>query len=296
MELVSVIIPTHNRKKMLLKALDSVLNQTYKNLEILIIDDFSIDSTNLLMKSIDDNRIKYIQLLSNVGGAEARNIGIRAAKGEYISFLDDDDEWFENKIKEQVSVLKNRDDVAIVSSNYFLSNGNKDILNQCSISEILLDDLLYSNYCGSFSFCMTKKNYIQNLFINNDLKSCQDWDLWLKVLMTTKLKSIVINKPLVRYYIGHENKLTNNFKNSYFSYLIFLRYYWGFMNSNQKNYNLYKLTKMKRKFIYNQLSYFSNIHLFFKSLKFYYLSNYNQTIYNYLLILLQLIPKKLNKL
>lgn len=104
--LVSVIIPTYNRQAMLLRAIESVQKQTYDNLEIIIVDDASIDSTPDVVQSILDNRVHYLRSQQNHGGAETRNIGIRYASGEYIAFLDDDDIYLPNKIELLVSALK----------------------------------------------------------------------------------------------------------------------------------------------------------------------------------------------
>ena len=84
---ISVIIPTFNRGKYIIESLNSVLNQTYHNLEILVIDDCSTDDTELLISQLKDNRVKYIKLKENKGASFARNLGIEMATGNYIKFL-----------------------------------------------------------------------------------------------------------------------------------------------------------------------------------------------------------------
>ena len=96
---VSAIIPTYNRANIVIRAIQSVLNQTYQNFELLVIDDGSQDNTEEIVTGIHDNRIKYIRHEKNKGVAAARNTGIEAAKGEFIAFLDSDDEWLPNKLK-----------------------------------------------------------------------------------------------------------------------------------------------------------------------------------------------------
>jgi glycosyltransferase involved in cell wall biosynthesis len=105
--LVSVIIPTYNRAFLIVRTIDSVIQQSYKNLEIIIVDDASNDNTKEIIQNIKDNRIRYIRHENNLGGSKARNTGIDAAKGDYIAFLDSDDRWFPNKIKSQISAFKN---------------------------------------------------------------------------------------------------------------------------------------------------------------------------------------------
>lgn len=115
-DLVSVIIPTYKRSEMLLRALDSILNQTYKNIEVLLVndnepdDEFSVEVRKKVEKYQSDARFNFIMQKKHVNGAVARNVGIKKAKGEYIAFLDDDDWWEANKIEEQVKEIKKLDD------------------------------------------------------------------------------------------------------------------------------------------------------------------------------------------
>ena len=105
--LVSVIIPTYNRKHVLTKAIQSVINQTYQSLELLIIDDGSTDGTEKAVKEFSDSRIRYFRYECNMGVAAARNVGVKEATGEYIAFLDSDDEWLEKKTAAQITALMN---------------------------------------------------------------------------------------------------------------------------------------------------------------------------------------------
>jgi glycosyltransferase involved in cell wall biosynthesis len=108
--LVSVIIPVYNRTDLLPRAIKSVLTQTYTNLEIVVIDDGSAEDIKGVLDRFDDDRIHYIRHETNRGVAAARNTGIRFAHGEYVAFLDSDDEWFERKIERQLSDLIQRGD------------------------------------------------------------------------------------------------------------------------------------------------------------------------------------------
>lgn len=108
--LVSCILTTFNRKKLLIRSFNSILNQTYKNLEIIIVDDCSNDGTKDLIKNKFlklDQRVKYIRHELNKGLASARNSGLEKSKGSFIAFLDDDDEWINNKIELQLQIFKN---------------------------------------------------------------------------------------------------------------------------------------------------------------------------------------------
>lgn len=102
---VSVIIPTYNRAHLLGRAIRSVLNQTYQDFELIIVDDGSSDNTDEVVKSFNDVRVRYIKHKKNRGGAAARNTGIKAARGKYIAFQDSDDEWLPEKLEKQMKVF-----------------------------------------------------------------------------------------------------------------------------------------------------------------------------------------------
>lgn len=272
------------------KAVSSVLAQNYINLEIIIIADCCTDNTAELVATFHDSRIIFIPLEQNVGGAQARNIGLERANGEYIAFLDDDDEWLENKITEQINVFKMYGDVAIVSTDYFIFNGKKDVCKSNGLEHINLNDLLYVNYCGSFSFCMTKREFVKEHKINPQLKTCQDWDLWIKILMHSELGCRVIRKHLVRYYSDHPDKLTKSLQNRVQSNVLFMRSYWYMLNEKQKYYLLFRLYKLKKKYFeQTNYNYFYNLRLSIKTLLYYKKSEYNQNIYSYIKLLAQII-------
>jgi glycosyltransferase involved in cell wall biosynthesis len=119
--LVSVIVPTYNRAKILPRSIESVLKQTYKNLEVIIVNDASTDTTEKITKRFikQDKRIIYKKHIKNRGGAAARNTGIKIAKGKYVAFLDSDDEWMPTKIKKQLDLFsKIPDSFGLVSCYY----------------------------------------------------------------------------------------------------------------------------------------------------------------------------------
>lgn len=103
---VSVIIPAYNRAHCIQRAIQSVQSQTYKDLEIIVINDGSTDNTGEIVKSIPDDRIRYICCETNRGAGAARNEGMKAAEGSYIAFLDSDDEWLPEKIEKQIALME----------------------------------------------------------------------------------------------------------------------------------------------------------------------------------------------
>lgn len=100
---VSIVIPTYNRARFLGRLVRSVLNQTYKNFEVIVADDASTDDTAEIIKTFKDDRIRYIRHESNAGAAAARNTGIKASRGEYVAFQDSDDEWLPEKLEKQMA-------------------------------------------------------------------------------------------------------------------------------------------------------------------------------------------------
>ena len=103
--LISVIIPTFNRAHVLLRAVDSVLKQSYKNFELIVIDDGSTDHTDELLSSyVREGKIQYLKQ-ENKGVSSARNFGVKSSKGDWLAFLDSDDEWLKGKLQKQVDLL-----------------------------------------------------------------------------------------------------------------------------------------------------------------------------------------------
>lgn len=123
---VSVIIPTYNRAHLIGRAIQSVLNQSYRDFEIIVVDDGSSDNIGEVVKSFNDERIRYIRHKENKGAAAARNTGIEAARGEFIAFQDSDDEWLPEKLEKQMKVFKNApEEVGVVYTDMMRITGNK---------------------------------------------------------------------------------------------------------------------------------------------------------------------------
>lgn len=105
-ELVSIIMPSYNTAKFISKTIESVLEQTYKNWELLIVDDCSTDNTDEIVSKYDDDRIIYLKNKKNSGAAVSRNKALKNAKGKWIAFLDSDDLWYPTKLEEQIKYMK----------------------------------------------------------------------------------------------------------------------------------------------------------------------------------------------
>jgi len=212
MRVISVVIPTHNRVELLEKAVKSVLNQTYSDLEIIIVDDASTDDTESRIKRFGSDKITYFRVDESKGGNHARNIGIEKSTGEYIAFLDDDDEWMPTKLQEQMLIFKRDESIGLVYTGaeviYTANNGKYNII-PTKKGELSKDILTY-NYIGTTSSVMVRKDII-NLAGRFDLEmpALQDYDLWIRICQITKIG--FVKKPLIKYYIHtNTNQITNN--------------------------------------------------------------------------------------
>lgn len=126
--LISVIITTHNRVSLLKRAIDSVIHQSYTNIECIVVDDASNDETQTFCAKLSNIRYYRIDALESKGGNYARNVGIDKSNGEFIAFLDDDDRWHNDKLEKQIQILLNNPDVGVVFCGYNVVNKKGELL------------------------------------------------------------------------------------------------------------------------------------------------------------------------
>lgn len=200
--LVSVVIATYKRSGLVPRAIESVRKQTYRNVEILVVDDGSPDNTRAVVESIPDDRIRYIRHEKNKGLPAARNTGIRAAQGEYIAFLDDDDEWREDKLEKQLQAVENYDAVVCGA----LISGRMRVLH--NRPNVTLDDL--RNYIPDPSGLLVKANVIKDLLFDESLKLGEDWDVFIRIAQRHTIG--FIEESLVMYNDGGHPRMTNEAK------------------------------------------------------------------------------------
>lgn len=160
--LVSIIIPTYNSELTISRCIKSVVNQTYQNIEIIIIDDFSKDKTLEKINKFNLENLTIIKNDRNLGPSASRNKGIIKSSGEYISILDSDDFIFPNKIETQVNFLNKNTEYSIIGSNVIINNGKQDILSyrKNSHREIINTILYYNPFCHS-SVIFKKKDFLK---------------------------------------------------------------------------------------------------------------------------------------
>lgn len=228
--LVTVYIPTYNRVELLKRAVESVRQQTYKNLEIIIVDDCSIDSTHDYLKKIaeQDARIRFFLKEKNSGACVSRNIAIENAKGEFITGLDDDDYFLERRIELFVSaILKD-------PTNAYCSN-NKVKISYNEIKEPSILKLLRQSEIKSHK-TLLKQNFIGNqLFIkttilknsggfDRNLKAWQDLECWFNLLKNKNIKVFFLKDSTQVVDISHEHEriTTKKLDNIFGAYNFFI--------------------------------------------------------------------------
>lgn len=206
---VSVIIPTCNRLELLPTAIRSVLSQTFRDFELLVVDDASDVSVETVVDAFRDERLRLIRHETRRGGAAARNTGIRNSRGEYIAFLDDDDEWYPEKLARQIEVmLKAGLEVAAVYTGYIVIDrlsGTARGQKVPSHRGNLHDKLMEGNPIGGTSSILIKKSCLERIgLFDESLPSFQDRDLWIRI--SREFQFDYVKDPLLNYFV-HPKKV-----------------------------------------------------------------------------------------
>lgn len=200
---VSVVIPTYNRAHLVGRAIQSVLNQTYQDFEIIVVDDGSTDNTEEVVKSFNDPRIRYIRHDQNRGGSAARNTGIKMARGEYIAFQDSDDEWLPEKLEKQMRVFENAPaEVGVVYTGFWRIEGDRrTYIPSDKISQKegnIQGELLKGNFVTTQATVLKKECFEKAGMFDQRLPRFQDWELFIRISKYYEFKCI--DEPLVISY------------------------------------------------------------------------------------------------
>jgi len=186
--LVSVVIPTYNHAHFLGKALQSVLDQTYKNWEVIIIDNHSQDNTDEIVKTFKDPRITLLKIHNNGVIAASRNMGILAAKGKWIAFLDSDDNWYPNKLQVVINESKETPSTDVYSTDEMLvdeTTGNRQLLQYGPYHSNFYKELLVKGNCLSPSASVVRRGFLDNnniLFCeNSEFATAEDYEFWMQL-------------------------------------------------------------------------------------------------------------------
>jgi glycosyltransferase involved in cell wall biosynthesis len=209
-ELVSVIINCRNSEKFLKECIDSVVNQSYKNLEIVIVDNHSTDNTKSIVGSYEDERIKYFYTKSHLSLGAARNVALEKSNGKFIAFIDSDDIWEKNKILNTVKKFKEGTGLVYSDVKYFNETKSFRLYSHRNIytGNCFKDLLCDYNLC--MSSCVVSNTIIKkyNIKFDKDLKVCEDLDFFLKIAYVSKLD--YVDEILTNYRI-HESNLSSRY-------------------------------------------------------------------------------------
>lgn len=206
---VSVIIPTYNSAKYVVEAVESVLAQTYKDFEVIVIDDGSTDETEQVMRRYQ-TPVRYIRQ-QNGGVAVARNRGIAESCGKYVAFLDADDTWLPHKLERQLEALRQQSPHRACYSAFTVVDSE---LNPMGISrsqrqgKALEDLLMRGNVIGSICTVVCERSLFENIGgFDPELSQCADWDMWVR--LAAKTEFLYLDEPLVTYR-QHGSNMSRN--------------------------------------------------------------------------------------
>lgn len=204
---VSVIIPTYNRASYVLQAIESVRRQTFSDYEIIVVDDGGFDATRKLLVQYAGERFLYLRADHNVGLAAARNLGIRAARGKFIAFLDDDDLWHPEKLFRQIETFERTPDAALLHSGYRVigPDGSARDVQPKARGRAYRQLLAWNSIAASSVIIRT--DIAPEIFFDERLSGCADWDLWLRIARCHHIDYCA--EPLVFYRLHSENMHKN---------------------------------------------------------------------------------------
>jgi len=208
---VSIIITSYNRLDKIKRAVDSALHQTYKDFEIIIVDDYSTDGSIEYLKTFNNPKIAAYFFNENKGQAKATNFAVEKAKGKWIAFLDADDYWSHEKLLVFMKEIQKQDDIyKLFYSSKYIINSNGDVLRRIIAKEegFIHDKVKLLNPIGCQSSAMVKKDsYLAVGGLDEKLAATKDWDLWVR--LTHKIKVKAISETLTYYEENNESISSN---------------------------------------------------------------------------------------
>lgn len=230
---ISVVIPTYNRANDLVKAIASVLKQTYPVTEILVCDDGSTDNSKELVIAINDPKVKWIDCGKNGGPAIPRNIGIKQSQGDWVAFLDSDDEWMPTKIEKQIEAIEKYQVKAVCTNASRMRFGeDKGMFSDFSNSTVTLKDLMLQNSIICSSVLVNKQLLLDTSLFPEEKKfiAIEDYALWLRV--STKTDFAFVNETLIKYIDNVETSIRSTHSDGW---IIFDTIFSDFKNWIKKN-------------------------------------------------------------
>lgn len=244
---VSVIIPTYNREKMVQRAIRSVRNQTYKDFELIVVDDGSTDNTEFVIKRLQeqDDRIRFIKHEKNKGPAAARNTGIKTARGEYIAFQDSDNEWLPKKLEKQMEMLEaTPPEVGVNYTAFWKIRGNKKFYipspnTPYKDKDGYISDTILTGPARVNTPCtIVKKQVFEKVgMFDENIHISEEWELSIRISKHFRFQ--FIDEPLViATYTGEDNISTNRSLALKAHKMMFKKHYNGFEKNKKAKANI----------------------------------------------------------
>ena len=235
MSLVSIIIPVYNREKTILKAINSVIYQTYSNWELIIVDDCSTDKTAIIISKIDDSRIFFHQLKVNSGAGAARNFGIKKSKGNFISFLDSDDTFEPDFLKISYEALSNsaKDTGFIWTGSNIFHGGNiyKQIWQPKRMKTPHLTFLTELKIGTGAGVTIKREVFEKCGYFDERLPAAEDTEFFFRISQT--FDYVFAPLYLINIYRDDQDRMSKNFQNIATAYNIFLPSYFSVINRDK---------------------------------------------------------------
>lgn len=235
--LVSAVIPTRNRSDRLRAALQSVLDQTFTDIEIIVVDDASTDDTEKTLQSLSQKAgLRYLRNKARQGASRSRNIAIQEARGEFITGLDDDDTWHPQRVEKLLDAFQ--EGISAVCSFDLMVYNTRELIWKKK-PQITHQDLLYYNQVGNQ--VLTKRDYLLNVGgFDETLPSAQDYDLWIR--MTEEYGPVVtVPEPLQRVNMKSEEGRISTSEKTIEGYRACFEKHKAKMSKSQKKYQEYRL-------------------------------------------------------
>jgi len=204
---VSVIIPTYNRADLLPQAVESVLSQSYTDFELIVVDDGSTDSTQEVIS--EHRKLKYL-FQENLGVSAARNQGIRMARGRYICFLDSDDLWLNDKLKEQIRLMRDHPEIRVSYTDEIWMREGKRVnpgKRHRKYSGWILKRLLPLCLISPSSVMIERGVFAEVGLFDESLPVCEDYDLWLRI--GSRMPIYLVEEPLIVKRGGRADQLSH---------------------------------------------------------------------------------------
>ena len=250
--LVSVIMNSHNGAKFLKKSVKSVLNQSYKNWEIIFWDNFSKDESKQIIQNFKEKRIRYFYSKNFNNLYKSRNLAIKKAKGKYICFLDVDDIWKKNKILKQVRIME-KYSYDFIYSNFFISNKMNGKLykkKEGKCPEGIITQELLNNYLLGILTVMIRRKIFDKFKFKDKYNIIGDFELFIR--LSTKYNFYCIQEPLATYYVHGNNYSSMNLKTYFYEMKEWLKENNKILgkNFNLKNIKFY-IFKLRLKYFLN---------------------------------------------